>query len=45
MLLAAIVLVLIQAGLGTAVNLYVTVPDRHPGVHPANYFSGSHGTA
>ena len=41
MLLGAILLVLVQAGLGMAVNLYVTVPAHHPGAHPANYFSGS----
>jgi len=40
-LLAAIVLVLAQAGLGVAVNLYVTVPAHHPGAQPANYFTGS----
>ena len=42
MLLAVIVLVLVQAGLGMAVNLYMTVPAHHPGAHPANYFSGSY---
>lgn len=42
MLLAVIVLVLVQAGLGMAVNLYVAVPAHHPGAHPANYFSGSY---
>jgi hypothetical protein len=41
MLPAAILLVLVQAGLGMAVNLYVTVPAHHPGAHPANYFAGS----
>lgn len=34
-------LTLVQAGLGTVVNLYVTVPAQHPGAHPASYFSGS----
>ncbi len=42
MLLAVIVLVLVQAGLGMAVNLYVVVPARHPGAHPASYFAGSY---
>ncbi len=42
MLLGAIVLVLVQAGLGMAVNLYVTVPAHHPGAHPADYFAGSY---
>jgi hypothetical protein len=41
MLLGAILLVLVQAGLGMVVNLYVTVPAHHPGAHPANYFAGS----
>ena len=41
MLLGAILLVLVQAGLGMVVNLYVTVPAHHPGAHAANYFSGS----
>jgi hypothetical protein len=39
--LGALLLVLIQAAIGMAVNLYVTVPARHPGARPANYFSGS----
>jgi hypothetical protein len=41
MLLAAIVLVLVQAGLGMVANLYVIVPAQHPGAHSANYFAGS----
>jgi hypothetical protein len=41
MLLAAILLVLVQAGLGMVVNLYVTVPARHPGADSDNYFAGS----
>ena len=41
LLLGAILLVLVQAGLGMVVNLYVTVPTHHPGAHPANYFTGS----
>jgi hypothetical protein len=40
-LLGAIVLVLVQAGIGISVNLYVVVPSRHPGAHPGSYFSGS----
>ncbi len=39
--LAAAVLVVAQVAIGVVVNLYVTVPVRHPGAHPANYFSGS----
>ena len=41
LLLGAILLVLVQAGLGMAVNLYLTLPKHHPGAHPANYFTGS----
>jgi hypothetical protein len=40
-LLAAMLLVLVQACLGIVVNLYVTVPAHHPGAHPGNYFTGS----
>jgi hypothetical protein len=39
--LGAVLLVLIQAAIGMVVNLYVTIPARHPGARPANYFSGS----
>ncbi|MGH9044655.1 MAG: hypothetical protein ACRDVP_07480 [Acidimicrobiales bacterium] len=42
MLLGAIILVLCQAGIGMATNLYVVVPTHHPGHHPANYLSGSY---
>ncbi len=41
LLLGAILLVLVQAGLGMVANLYVTLPHQHPGAHPANYFTGS----
>jgi hypothetical protein len=41
MTLAAAVLVVVQIAVGMVVNLYVTVPDHHPGAHSANYFSGS----
>jgi len=41
MTLGAGLLVLIQAGLGIVVNLYVTVPAHHPGARPPEYFSGS----
>lgn len=34
-------LVLGQAAIGMVVNLYVTVPARHPGAQPSNFFSGS----
>jgi hypothetical protein len=39
--LAVIVLLLGQFGIGMAVNLYVAVPQHHPGAHPVNYFTGS----
>ena len=39
--LAALLLVLIQAGIGMVVNLFVTIPTQHPGARAANYFSGS----
>jgi hypothetical protein len=41
MTLGAGLLVLVQAGLGIVVNLYVTVPAHHPGARPPEYFSGS----
>lgn len=41
MLFGAILLVLVQAGLGMVVNIYVAVPGHHPGAHPASYFAGS----
>jgi hypothetical protein len=40
-LLGAILLVSVQAGLGMVANLYVTVPPHHPGAHSADYFAGS----
>jgi len=36
-----VVLLLVQMGIGMVVNLFVGIPDAHPGAHPANYFSGS----
>jgi hypothetical protein len=41
MLLAVIALVLVQAGIGMYVNLFVTIPTRHPGARPSSYFAGS----
>jgi hypothetical protein len=41
MILAAMLLVLVQAGIGMVVNLDVTIPASHPGAHPSDYFSGS----
>jgi hypothetical protein len=40
-LLAAVLLVLVQSGLGMYVNLFVTVAEGHPGSSPSNYLSGS----
>jgi hypothetical protein len=39
---AATILVLVQAGIGMGVNLYVNVPGTHPGARAADYFSGSY---
>lgn len=41
MVLGAALLVVVQTAVGIVVNLYVTVPSRHPGSQPANYFTGS----
>jgi hypothetical protein len=40
-LLGAIVLLLVQTGIGMDVNLYVAVPSHHSGAQPANYLTGS----
>jgi hypothetical protein len=37
---AACLLLLVQFLLGMAVNLYVVIPDRHPGAQATNYLSG-----
>ncbi len=39
--LTACALLLIQYLLGMAVNLYVTLPGRHPGAGARNYFTGA----
>lgn len=41
MVLGALVLVLVQAGIGMDVNLFVTIPARHPGARPSSYLGGS----
>ena len=41
MLLAAVLLVVVQASIGMVVNLYADIPSQHPGAKPANYFAGS----
>jgi hypothetical protein len=38
---AACMLLLVQYLLGMAVNLYVTLPGRHPGAAASNYFAGA----
>ena len=42
--LGALVMVaalLAQFSLGMVVNLYVTIPAKHPGAHPTNFFTGA----
>lgn len=41
LLLSVLLLVLSQAAVGMAVNLFVTIPQHHPGAVPSDYFSGS----
>jgi hypothetical protein len=41
LLLLMVLLVLCQAALGMAVNLYVRIPSHHPGSQPSNYLTGS----
>jgi hypothetical protein len=38
--LALLCVLIVQFLLGTAVNLFVTVPRDHPGANPPEYFSG-----
>jgi hypothetical protein len=37
----AMLLVLVQAAIGMVVNLYVTIPTRHPGAKASEFFGGS----
>jgi hypothetical protein len=39
--LGALLLVLVQAGIGMVVNLNVTIPSHHSGAHASDYFGGS----
>jgi hypothetical protein len=41
LLLLMVLLVLCQASLGIAVNLFVTIPSHHPGSQASNYLTGS----
>lgn len=41
LLLGAILVLLVQAGVGMVVNLDVNVPADHPGARPSNYLAGS----
>jgi hypothetical protein len=41
LILTTAILVLIQAGIGMVVNLYVAIPGQHPGARPSNYLTGS----
>lgn len=36
-----LLLLLLQFIFGMTVNFWVTVPDQHPGAHPASYFVGA----
>jgi hypothetical protein len=38
---AAVLLILIQSGIGMYVDLFVTIPSPHAGSSPSNYLSGS----
>src|SRR6266849_6282192 len=38
--LFALVMLIAQFLLGMAVNLFVKIPDQHPGSNPSEYFSG-----
>jgi hypothetical protein len=39
--LVAVFMILVQAGIGMATNLYVTIPAHHSGAIPSDYFTGS----
>jgi hypothetical protein len=40
-IVGAVVLILVQSGLGMYVDLFVTIPSGHSGSNPSNYLSGS----
>jgi hypothetical protein len=37
----AVVLICLQAGLGMFMNLFVSIPERHSGAQPSDFFGGS----
>ena len=39
--LGAVFMILVQAGIGMATNLYVAIPAHHNGANPSDYFTGS----
>jgi hypothetical protein len=39
--IGAIVLICVQSGLGMFVNLFVSIPHRHSGSQPSDFFTGS----
>jgi hypothetical protein len=41
MTLGAAFMILAQAGIGMATNLYVVIPAHHTGANPSDYFTGS----
>lgn len=41
MTLTTVLLMLVESALGVSTNLYVAIPQHHPGAHPTDYFSGS----
>jgi hypothetical protein len=36
-----LIALIVQFLIGMLVNLFVTIPDRHPGSQPTEYFAGS----
>lgn len=39
--LAMALLLSVQFVLGMATNLFISIPNGHPGAHPSNYLAGS----
>lgn len=40
-LFGAIILILVQSGVGMYVNLFISIPTHHSGAQPRNYLTGS----